>query len=49
MKIKTQKEWKIYLVEYEAKEVMYKANWGSGSHLKIDKTMESIIELVLLG
>ena len=32
--------------KYKVKEIMQKAHWGSGSHLKIDRTVEIINDLV---
>ena len=37
--------WLIYQKKYEAKELIYKAHWGSGSHLHIKCTGEEIKKL----
>ena len=37
--------WLIYPKKHEAKELIYKAHWGSGSHLHIKRTVEEIKKL----
>ena len=41
----TKNKWLIHPRKYEVQEIMHKAHWGSGPHLKIDRTVEAIKNL----
>ena len=34
--------WMIYPRVYEVNDIFFKAHWGSGSHLSIERTIEAI-------